>query len=293
MINDFKNQTPETIFRFLSHLGQEADVYSCQSDNLCPTLANDCAYLYIKNHELVIVLIDYVMKRTREIADYDFDDPDAESKFQDVSTPELAHIDVCRTSPVWKLFQGTLSMRDYINLNISEPLKAHAVLITTSDIVNYEDLDIAACSRREGIGMTIFHRSYSFYDQWQSFKLPVNTDMFLSGANYLQIYKHELSLLDYKKEEQEFQDLFNQMLETESDDEDHPDTDDVDDDIDFDTYGFDDDDDDNDDDDDVPSPFKPSFDSGALEARIAACKSAEERSRLIVLRAKLAVKYAL
>jgi hypothetical protein len=292
MINDFKNQTPETIFRFLSHLGQEADVYSCQSDNLCPTLANDCAYLYIKNHELVIVLIDYVMKRTREIADYDFDDPDAESKFQDVSTPELAHIDVCRTSPVWKLFQGTLSMRDYINLNISEPLKAHAVLITTSDIVNYEDLDIAACSRREGIGMTIFHRSYSFYDQWQSFKLPVNTDMFLPGANYLQIYKHELSLLDYKKEEQEFQDLFNQMLETESDDEDHPDTDDVDDDIDFDTYGFDDDGDD-DDDDDVPSPFKPSFDEGALEARIAACKSAEERSRLIVLRAKLAVKYAL
>ena len=297
MINDFKNQTPETIFRFLSHLGQEADVYSCQSDNLCPTLANDCAYLYIKNHELVIVLIDYVMKRTREIADYDFDDPDAESKFQDVSTPELAHIDVCRTSPVWKLFQGTQSMRDYINLNISEPLKAHAVLITTSDIVNYEDLDIAACSRREGIGMTIFHRSYSFYDQWQSFKLPVNTDMFLPGASYLQTYKDELSKLEDKTEEQDFEDLFNQLLYNELNKEDHQDVDDADDDIDdadddidYDTYGFDDDEDDEDYD-DTPSLPEPSFDDGELEARIAACKSAEERSRLIVLRAKLAVKY--
>ena len=297
MINDFKNQTPETIFRFLSLLGQEADVYSCQSDNLCPTLANDCAYLYVKDHELVVVLIDSVVKRTKEIADFDFYDPDADSKFQNVSTPEIAHIDVCRTSPVWKLFQGTLSMRDYINLNFNEPVNAHAVLITTSDIINYEELDIAASCRHEDIGMTILHRCYSFYDQWQTIKLPVNTDMLLPGASYLQTYKDELSKLEGKNEEQDFEDLFNQLLYNELNKEDHQDVDDADDDvddadddIDYDTYGFDDDEDYNDNE-DTPSLPEPSFDDGELEARIAACKSAEERTRLIVLRAKLAVKY--
>ena len=297
MINDFKNQTPETIFHFLSLLGREADVYSTKADDLCPTLANDNAYIYIKDHELVIVLVDKVMKSTREIAELEFSDPDEESKFQDVSTPEIAHNDFCRTSPAWKLFQAARSMRDLTNPILAEPLEAYGVLITCTDIINYEELDIAAFCGHEDISMTIMHRCFTFYDHWQADRLPVNTAPSLPGAEYLHIYERELSKAEIEKEQQEFMDMLNSFLGNDSDDkvEDDDDTVDAgntddtgstDDDFDFDIYGFDDDGDDDDD----PPKAEPAYDANDLDSRIAACQSAEERRRLIVLRAKLAVR---
>lgn len=297
MINDFKNQTPETIFHFLSLLGREADVYSTESADLCPTLANDNAYIYIKDDELVIVLVDNVLKSTREIAELEYCDPYKETKFQDISTPEIAHCNVCRTSPVWKLFQAVLSIRDLTKPILCEPLKAYGVLITNSDIINYEELDIAAFCGYDDISMTIMHRCFSFYDHWQADRLPVNNNPSLPDAKSLDIYKRELSMSEIEKGQKEFMDMLNSFLRNDSDDkvEDDDDTvdtgntdntDDTDDDFDFDTYGFDDDDDEEED----PPKAEPSYDADDLDSRIAACRSAEERRRLIVLRAKLAVR---
>lgn len=285
MINDFKNQTSQTIFRFLSLLGQEADVYSRRVDNICSTLEKSNAYLYVKDCELVLVLIDNTMKNTREIAELYFSERYEEAKFQDISTPELAHGNVCRTSPVWKVFQGALSMHELITPKIGKPLEVHAVLITTSNIINFEELEIAAMMQREVIGMTILHCCYDFYEQWQRHKLPINDNRQLPGYEYLETYQNELS----SEEMREFESQLNQLLGKEADGEDHQDLDidlDDDDDFDLDTYGFDDEEQEEDE-----SPILEAEHGNAeLEARIAACTSAEELRRLIILRAKLAVK---
>lgn len=264
MINDFKNQTPETIFHFLTLLGREADVFATEAAGICPTLAKDSAYIYIKDDELVIVLIDNVLKSTREIAEVEYCDPCEESKFQDVSTPEIAHCNVCRTSPVWKLFQALLSIRNLTKPFLSEPFNAYGVLITNSDIINYGELDIATFGGYDDISMTVMHRCFSFCDRWNVDRLPVNAAPSLPGAKCLRIYKRELSLTENEKEQKAFIDMLNSFLGNDSDDgeQDDIDTDDA---------------DDADDD---------------LDSRIAACQSAEERRRLIVLRAKLAVRNA-
>ena len=281
MINDFKNQTPETIFHFLSLLGREADVFATEAAGICPTLANDNAYIYIKDDELVIVLIDNVLKSTREIAEVEYCDPCEESKFQDVSTPEIAHCNVCRTSPVWKLFQALLSIRDLTKPILCEPLKAYGVLITNSDIINYGELDIATFGGYDDISMTVMHRCFSFCDRWKVDRLPVNAAPSLPGAKCLRIYKRELSMSEIEKGQKEFMDMLNSFLENSSDDEEQEDadtndaddagnTDDTgstDDDFDFDIYGFDDDGDDDDD----PPKAEPAYDANDLDSRIAAC----------------------
>ena len=283
MINDFKNQTSQTIFRFLSLLGQEADVYSRRVDNICSTLEKSNAYIYVKGSELVLVLIDYMMKNTREIAELDFCERDKEAKFQDVSTPELAHGNVCRTSPVWKVCQGALSMRELIAPTIAEPLEVHAVLITTSNIINYEELKIAVLWRCDDISMTVLQCCYDFYEQWQIYKLPINDNHLLPGYEYLETYQNELS----SEEMREFKSQLDRIFGKEADGEDQQNLDlGLDDDFDFDTYGFDDEEQEE----NECATTETERSNADIEARIAACTSAEELRRLIVLRAKLAVK---
>lgn len=282
MINEFKNQTHLTLFHFLTLLGQEADVFSSEERNLCPTLDNENVYIYIKGHELVLVFVDYMLKGTREVADLSYHDPDEKSCFQNVSTPELAHHNLCRTSPVWMIFQAAHSLREFINPYVAEPLDIHAVLVTTSDIINYEELEIAASLGFDDIGITVFHCCYEFFDQWKTSKMPLNTDFFLPGACYLQTYRHQR----VQHEEKAFGNMLDEWLEQSENGEDHQDSDDDDIEFDFDNYDFDDDEPA-----DTPSQPETPPDSEELEARIAACRSADVRRRLIVLRAKLAVRY--
>ena len=52
MINDFKKQTPSTIYHFLSELGDRKDVYSVNLDAVFPLLNGYSVYLYGYEEEM-------------------------------------------------------------------------------------------------------------------------------------------------------------------------------------------------------------------------------------------------
>lgn len=283
MLNVFKRQTPENIFRFLSRMGQQTDVYSAHPESLCPTLEDKCVYVYVNEEELAIVMIDEVLEGTKEKADLEFSNPLQETLFHNVTTHYQSGSDEKRVSPIWQLFHAAMSLRELINKDLERPLQIHAMLITNSHIVNVADLRWTANLLDAGIGMTILHDCQTFFNQWSVLRLPVNQDFFLVGSSYIESYKRELAEKRRReKEEQdddEFSRLFREFLEDDDDnDSDEDDIDDI-------------DDDDNDDD---SSTDDIQLDAAAADfkTRLAACRSSEERKLLLIRYAKRKVAQA-
>lgn len=206
MISELKLQTNETIFHFLTQLGKQEDVYSSRPEDLCPTLQDSKVYVYAKEQELVVVLVDVTMTGTQEEADLEFSNPVMKAYFHNATSPFLERVGEYRDSPVWQLYQAAKSLHKLINKDVELPVQVHAVLVTNSYIVNIEELQEALSSMNEDFGLTVFHDCQSFCDKWSVFKLPVNPDFFLVGATYLQTYKHELSMqFEADKEIKEFE----------------------------------------------------------------------------------------
>ena len=86
MISDFKKQTPSTIYRFLSELGNREDVYSVSLDGAFPLLNGYCVYLYGYEEEMVLLLVDPVQEGTKEWAGLVLADPDEESVFMNFTS---------------------------------------------------------------------------------------------------------------------------------------------------------------------------------------------------------------
>ena len=271
MIRKLKRQTSETIFRFLSRLGQQAEVYSTHPEDLCPTLEDKCVYVYAKDCELVLVMIDTVLEGTQEQADLDFYNPLERTYFHNVTTSCQRKKDDKRLSPVWSLFHAATSICELVNIKAEMSLRVHALLITNSHIVNYNELRETIFHQSVNIGMTVIHDCQSFYEQWSVLKLPVNEDPLLVESAYLSAYKRELGKMNRYETDEMGEEEINQLL------------------ADFVNQEAVTTDRNDDSDDEGDSPFDDiGLDEAALtvSTRLAACRSLKERRQFLIRYAK-------
>jgi hypothetical protein len=274
MIRKIKRQTHETIFSFLSRLGQRADVYSTQPEDLCPTLVDKCVYAYAKDSELVLVMIDAVLEGTQEYADFGFSNPTKPTYFRNVTTFYQQRMGDKRVSPVWSLFQAAMSVDQLLNKDLEFPIKVHALLITNGHITNLKELRSAIGSMDIKFGMNIIHDGQTFLNQWSVLKLPVNEDNLLPEYAYLQAYKRELDRQGGRFTEED-QDEFGRLLAEFVSQE-------------FDSSNKDDKTENVEEKDECPSDDDLGLDDAALDVstRLAACRTLKERKQFLIRFAK-------
>ena len=193
MISDFKKQTPSTIYRFLSELGNRTDVYSVNLDAVFPLLNGYSVYLYGCEQEMVLLLVDYVQQGTKEWAGLVLADPDDESEFMNFTNDVLRESNTCRVSPVWQLYQTAHAFWDFYYRNTEHTIQVHAVVLTTTKILNYRNLNDAISVQCVDIGMTVLHQCHMFCDLWLSQNLPLNGDFLLPSAIYYHIYEESVA----------------------------------------------------------------------------------------------------
>ena len=193
MISDFKKQTPSTIYRFLSELGNREDVYSVSLDGAFPLLNGYSVYLYGYEEEMVLLLVDHVQEGTKEWAGLVLADPDEESVFMNFTNDALRKSYTNRVSPVWQLYQTAHTMWDFFYHDTEHPIQVHAVVLTNSRILNYRNLNEAISVQCVDIGMTVLHQCYAFCDLWLSQNLPLNGDFLLPGGIYYHIYEDHVA----------------------------------------------------------------------------------------------------
>ena len=193
MISDFKKQTPSTIYRFLSELGDRKDVYSVSLDGAFPKLNGYSVYLYGYEQEMVLLLVDHVQEGTKEWAGLVLADPDEESVFMNFTNDALRKSYTNRVSPVWQLYQTAHTMWDFFYHDTEHPIQVHAVVLTNSRILNYRNLNEAISVQCVDIGMTVLHQCYAFCDLWLSQNLPLNADFLLPGGIYYHLYEESLA----------------------------------------------------------------------------------------------------
>ena len=193
MISDFKKQTPSTIYRFLSELGDRKDVYSVSLDGALPKLNGDSVYLYGYEQEMVLLLVDHVQEGTKEWAGLVLADPDEESVFMNFTNDVLRQSNTSRVSPVWQLYQTAHALWDFYYRDTEHVIQVHAVVLTNSRILNYRNLNEAISVQCVDIGMTVLHQCYAFCDLWLSQNLPLNADFLLPGGIYYHIYEDHVA----------------------------------------------------------------------------------------------------
>ena len=193
MISDFKKQTPSTIYRFLSELGDRKDVYSVSLDGAFPKLNGYSVYLYGYEQEMVLLLVDHVQEGTKEWAGLVLADPDEESVFMNFTNDALRQSNTSRVSPVWQLYQTAHALWDFYYRDTEHVIQVHAVVLTNSRILNYRNLNEAIGVQCVDIGMTVLHQCYAFCDLWLSQNLPLNADFLLPGGIYYHLYEESLA----------------------------------------------------------------------------------------------------
>ena len=193
MISDFKKQTPSTIYRFLSELGDRKDVYSVSLDGAFPKLNGYSVYLYGYEEEMVLLLVDHVQEGTKEWAGLVLADPDEESVFMNFTNDVLRQSNTSRVSPVWQLYQTAHALWDFYYRDTEHVIQVHAVVLTNSRILNYRNLNEAIGVQCVDIGMTVLHQCYAFCDLWLSQNLPLNADFLLPGGIYYHLYEESLA----------------------------------------------------------------------------------------------------
>ena len=193
MISDFKKQTPSTIYRFLSELGDRKDVYSVSLDGAFPKLNGYSVYLYGYEQEMVLLLVDHVQEGTKEWAGLVLADPDEESVFMNFTNDVLRQSNTSRVSPVWQLYQTAHTLWDFYYRDTEHVIQVHAVVLTNSRILNYRNLNEAIGVQCVDIGMTVLHQCYAFCDLWLSQNLPLNADFLLPGGIYYHLYEESLA----------------------------------------------------------------------------------------------------
>lgn len=193
MINDFKKQTPSTIYHFLSELGDRKDVYSVNLDAVFPLLNGYSVYLYGYEQEMVLLLVDHVQEGTKEWAGLVLADPDDESVFMNFTNDVLRQSNTSRVSPVWQLYQTAHALWDFFYRETEHVIQVHAVVLTDTRILNYKNLNEAIKVQCVDIGMTVLHQCYAFSDLWLSQNLPLNGDFLLPGGICYHLYEETMA----------------------------------------------------------------------------------------------------
>jgi hypothetical protein len=221
MIRELRKQNNDTLFQFLTRVGQDRTVYSCCPLDLYPTVEDEIIYVYIQKQEVTIVMIDQMPKGTKERADLHFQDPNQKSRFRNVTTQLHRKKRSRRISPVWQLFHAAVAMEELINKRANERVNVHGVLITQSIIINGEELAKAFNEQPTTIDLNIFTGITTFHDQWSVLKLPLNDDDSMAEAQYLRIFKEELDKRDAREDEvdKEFEEMLLKFIEEMDNDE--------------------------------------------------------------------------
>lgn len=158
IINGFKKQTQETIWKYLDGLADRKDVYSERLYGISPNLSKrKNTYIYVHNTCVVVVVMD-PCGALNELAD--------EEMFNDESPlyfTEKSH----RVSPVWKL-SGTIQRvkQDLESFHIAKPV--WGVLLTESNIINFFDME----DEWEEMGITVIDELEDLNNR----EVRVNTD---------------------------------------------------------------------------------------------------------------------
>ena len=176
LINLFKRQTTNSIFKLLTKLAKDDTVCSLhlkEYDTHLPHLKDVEAYIYATCTNVVLVYLDH-NKGNVELADEEEFYNDIPQYFTDTSH---------RVSPVWKLHE-TLKVMEYrmaqalVGNSISLKNKTlHGVLISDSKFINVEDM------REEWRAMNV--TVVESVDDVSTVNLPSNFDFNRSGMDYI------------------------------------------------------------------------------------------------------------
>ena len=144
MIDLFKKQTRTTILDFLQTLGDDSNICSARRSGISWLVGDQEIYAYSLDDEIVILMID-TNGAEIELADEEYFADERPMYFS-----EHSH----RPSPVWKLAViRRLLEHEYQTMN-SKPCRIWAMLITSSMIINYDDM----VNCWEAMGVTVIDR---------------------------------------------------------------------------------------------------------------------------------------
>lgn len=202
LIEDFRDQTKETIQEHLDKLATNRIVYSTHLKGFEPYLKEKNVVIYIHATSMVIVCFDLCGK-IEEIVD-EVDDID-------VDPPQFFSYKGARTSPVWQLKEAMTLIRDRI-INIKPPMDVYGVLLSESDLLNATDMK----DRWDIMNIHVIHglkglrRKEIVTNEFDSPKMKAIMDA---------IHPSTIDCEDKQDEDDDFAKLINYFLSGETDDD--------------------------------------------------------------------------
>lgn len=207
IIEKFFQQTNETIWGFLTDMGQRKDVFSVFS-YVYPGMENYVTYFYAVEKEIVILLLDNNPKGTVEWADRGiYSKPFKYFKKVCIDGKVSQDKKDWRDSPAEDLFHAAKMMRDFISskTNGFELVPAiHCMLLTNVTIINYHD--VVKSWQQPLFGFSALHNlDYEELCNNPNHNpvLPVNNDYCIKGGDYWKgwvKYISDKGWLDWLKE---------------------------------------------------------------------------------------------
>ena len=125
LIDDFKKQTADTVWKFLDAMAVNYAVYSTRLKNLSTFLTADDVYLYCNDSNVVIVCLDSCGQSDRRV--YAESETLSPMLFEQAQSPQV--------SVVWKLKELVRLAQSHIR-EITPDFQVHGVLLTEAEICN-------------------------------------------------------------------------------------------------------------------------------------------------------------
>ena len=130
LIDDFKNQTKTTVWKYLDAMAVNYAVYSTHLNGYSPFLTDYDVYLYCNDTNMVIVCLDCCGHDEEHIYE----------ESESLSSLVLSNGNEPRTSTVWKLAEAVRLTK--IHLQLSKPdMRVYGVLLTEAEILSSFGLD--------------------------------------------------------------------------------------------------------------------------------------------------------
>lgn len=131
MIEDFRQETTETILKFLKQLGNDPQMYVRHTVGLGPLIQDRDVYLFANDEDVVIVALDPGMEGRYELADEEPFGGERPLYFS-----ETSH----RVSPVLLLAVTCELLRNRLSRFEFHQPRVWGVLLTTSTLINRDDM---------------------------------------------------------------------------------------------------------------------------------------------------------
>lgn len=125
LINDFKYQTADTVWKFMDAMAVNYTVYSTRCKGLSPFLSDNDVYVYCNDTNVVVVCLDCCGNSERRA--YEESDTLGSMLFDHEQEP--------RVSMVWKLKETVRLAKDRLQ-NIAPDINVYGLLLTEAEILN-------------------------------------------------------------------------------------------------------------------------------------------------------------